>query len=375
MPSTHLRENVLRSARSLVVKLGTQLLTSPDGAGLDVDYLASLAAQVVDLRQRGIQVTVVSSGAIGAGCAELGLTQRPTDLAEQQAVAAVGQRRLMTHMHDAFAPHGVNVAQLLVTRADFDDRVRFLNIRNCIGHLHELACLPIVNENDTVAVDELRFGDNDMVAALLTNALRADALLLLTVVDGILDSSNTKIDLIESLDDATSVARAEKSMLGSGGIQSKIEAARVAADAGEIAVIANGREPHVLTRLLNAEKLGTVFVPAERKLDSRRRWIGLTRRPGGRIGVDDGAADALMTRGKSLLAIGIRDVQGRFDVGDVVSVCRSDGAEIARGLTNYNAADLRHIMGKRSSEFETLLGRQAFAEVIHRDNLLVNPRT
>ena len=372
MPSTSLRQTVLRNARSLVVKLGTQLLTRRDGPGIDTAYLGTMADQITTLRQRGIQVTLVSSGAIGAGCAELGLAKRPADVAEQQAVAAVGQRRLMSHMHDVFEPRGIKVAQLLLTRGDFDDRLRFLNFRNCIGHLHRMGCLPIINENDTVATDELRFGDNDMLAALTASALRAEVLVLLTVVPGILDERNRTLDLIEAAQEARAVARQEKSALGTGGIQSKIESARIVTDAGELAVIADGRDPDVLLRLLDGQKLGTVFAPAVRKLDSRRRWIGLTRRPSGSVTVDDGAARALTAQGKSLLASGIRAVAGRFDAGDVVAVRDAAGTEIARGLSNYSAQDVHCIMGKRSSQFQKLLGRPGFAEVIHRDNLHVH---
>lgn len=379
MPSTTLRKTVLAAAQRVVVKMGTQLLSrptdaDPKGPGLDAAYLRSIARQIAQLRQRGMEVTLVSSGAIGAGCAELGLTTRPTDIAQQQAAAAVGQRGLMTLMHQAFRPHGLKVAQLLLTRADFEDRVRFLNLRNCITHLHRIGCVPVINENDTVAVDELRFGDNDMLAALVCNALRADALVLLTVVDGILDADGQRIDLITDNDDAKAFARTDKTAFGSGGITSKIEAARTVTQAGEIAVIAHGREPRVLVKLFdgNANKIGTVFTPASKKLNSRSRWIGLTRRPAGTIIVDDGADQALRRQGRSLLAIGIVEIQQRFDRGQVVRVRNREGLEIARGLTNYSADELNQIKGKRSNQIDKILGKPAYAEVIHRDNLVIH---
>jgi len=377
MPSTTLRQKVLAKARRIVVKLGTQLLTRGNGDSLqlDVRFIRRMADQIVELRQGGRQVTVVCSGAIGAGCGALGVESRPTDVADMQAMAAVGQRLLMTHFHDAFARHNIEVGQVLLTRGDFDDRTRFLNLRNCLTHLQRLDCVPVINENDTVAVDELRFGDNDLLAALVTNALRADALVILTVVDGLLDNDENVIDLVDNVRSAGSFARDDQTAMGSGGMTTKLEAARLATEAGEITVIANGREKNVLPRLFGAESIGTVFVPASRKLDSRARWIGLTKRPAGKIVIDQGAVTALCARGRSLLAIGITDTSGRFDRGDVLSVRDPDGAEVARGLTNYNAGELKLIAGMRSNQFEKVLGRAAYPEVIHRDNLVVTGGT
>ncbi len=374
--STQIRKDVLGKARSVVIKVGSQLMTSisTGGSDLDIDYLRDMARQIVELRARRVQVTLVSSGAIAAGCAEMGLERRPRDVADQQAVAAVGQRRLMTHLHDAFAPHGLKVAQLLLTRGDFDDRDRFLNIRNCVGHLHRRDCLPVINENDTVAVEELRFGDNDLLAALTCNALRADALVLLTVVDGLLDDQGNTVDPVEDIGSVLGMARAQVSTLGTGGMITKLEAARLVTEAGEIAVVADGRVPDVLARLFAAEPLGTIFVPARRKLDSRSRWIGLTKRAAGTVTVDAGAAAALSRRGKSLLASGITGTTGQFERGEVVLIRDDAGREIARGLTNYNADELRLIMGKRSNQFQKVLHRPAYDEVVHRDNLVVVSR-
>ncbi|MFA9477500.1 glutamate 5-kinase [Phycisphaerales bacterium AB-hyl4] len=373
MPSTELRQTVLCNARRIVVKVGTGLLTSPDPdrPGLDLNYIRRIARQIAGLREQGYEVTLVASGAIGAGCLELGLKQRPRDVADLQAVAAVGQRKLMAHMHQAFARQKIHVAQMLVTRGDFDDRVRFLNIRNCVTRIHEHGCIPIINENDTVAVDELRFGDNDMLAALTANAIRADALLLLTVVDGLLDEQGNRVDLIDNVTDMLSLARRDTSQWGTGGMLSKLEATRVVTEAGEIAVIANGQEKNVLARLLAGEALGSVFVPATRKLDSRQRWIALTARPAGTITIDEGAVRAVTGRGKSLLATGIADITGRFERGDVALIRDPRGREVARGLSNYSADELRLIRGKRSTQFANILGRSAYDEVIHRNNLVV----
>lgn len=379
MPSTAIRQEVLTQARRVVVKIGTQLLTKDterDGkkcVGLDTRFIGNIAGQVAKLRQQAVEVTLVSSGAIGAGCVELGLTKRPTDVAEAQAVAAVGQRRLMTAWHTAFARRKLGVGQVLLTRSDFDDRGRFLNIRNCVSRLHEMGCVPILNENDTVAVEELRFGDNDFLAGLTTNALRADVLVMLTVVDGLLDESGQVVDRVDDVIGALSQVRAERSGWGSGGMGSKLEAARVVTEAGEVAVVASGREKDVVMRLLSGERLGTVFAPADRKLDSRQRWIGLTARPAGTVTVDDGAAKAVREKGKSLLATGITAMTGRFERGDVLLVRDTAGKEIGRGLSNYSGEELRLIAGKRSSEFAKLLGRPGYSAVIHRDHLVLSP--
>lgn len=370
MNSHEWRQQHLASARRVVIKFGTAALTGSDRK-LDLQVIRSIAAQVAALRQRGVEVTLVSSGAIGSGVAELGLKRKPKDVAGQQAVAAVGQRGLMTHYHDAFAEHGLKVGQLLLTRSDFDDRTRFLNIRNCVARLHEMGCVPIANENDTVAVEEIRFGDNDMLAALMSNALGADALLIFTVVAGLLDGNNQCIDIVPNVAQAFGVVRAEKSALGTGGMRSKLEAARIVTDAGQAAIIASGREPNAITRVFTGEMLGTLFLPQPRRLDSRERWIGLTARPAGAVQVDDGAHQALRHRGKSLLAKGVIATTGEFEEGDVVLVLDATGAEIARGLTNFSAGDLRQIMGKRSAEFDKILGRPSYEEVVHRDNLVL----
>ncbi len=371
--STALRQTLLPAARRLVVKIGTQLVTrtDDDGPRLDLAYIRRIASQVARLRARGYEPTLVSSGAVGAGCLELGIDHRPRDIADLQAIAAVGQRRLMAHMNQAFQRHGLKVGQMLLTRGDFDDRTRFLNIRNCVTRLHELGCVPILNENDTVAVDEIRFGDNDLLAALMTTAIRADVLILLTNVPGLLDERGEVIDVVESVASRLSLARDERSTWGSGGMASKLEAARLVTEAGELAVIADGRQRDVLAAVLAGKPVGTVFVPAQRKLDARQRWIGLTARPAGALTIDDGAARALRQRGKSLLASGITKVRGTFRRGDVLVVRDPRGRELARGLTNYAADELELIKGKRSNQFTAILGRGAFDEVIHRNNLVL----
>ncbi len=366
------RQQYLAAIRSVVVKLGTQVLSDPEGR-LDVAFIATIADQVAALIARGATVTIVSSGAIGAGLRELGLPKRPTDLAKLQAVAAVGQRRLMDVWAAAFAAHQRPVAQLLLTREDVDDRTRFLNVRNTIAAVHDLGAVPIINENDSISTDELvkiTFGDNDILAALVTHALRADLLVLLTGVDGLLDPAGQPVRLVENVVDAHELVRADKSAGGKGGMNSKIEAARMVTESGEALVVANGREASVLPRILDGEALGTLFVPSGPKRSSRSRWIGSVR-PAGRIIVDDGAAKALVEKNRSLLPAGIVRVEGVFARGDAVSIESSDGKLIARGLCNYGNADVERIRGKRTPEVRALLAEAAYDEVVHRDNMVL----
>ncbi len=368
---TEPRAPYLAAVRSVVVKLGTQLLAGRGGR-LDEPFLSAIAAQVATLRQRGIVVTVVSSGAVGAGVGELNLPGRPTDLAKLQAVAAVGQRRLMDAWADAFAPHGLHVAQLLLTREDVDDRNRFLNLRNTIHAVHELGGVPVINENDTVSTDEIvkiTFGDNDILAALVTHAVAADLLVLLSVVDGIQNPAGEPVRLVDSIDAARDWVRTDKSALGKGGMDSKLTAARMVTDAGSAMVVANGRQVDVLIQLLDGADVGTLFVPGAKRRPARSRWIG-SARPVGTITVDAGAVTALTEKNRSLLAAGVTGVAGTFARGDVVAITSSDGRTVARGLTNYAAPEVARIKGMRTADVRALLSDAAYDEVVHRDNLV-----
>src|SRR3954452_24671502 len=336
-----IRKKYLAHVRTAVVKLGTQLLADTEGK-LDAAYVGTIAKQVATLRERGVRVTIVSSGAIGAGIRELKLAKRPTDLAQLQAVAAVGQRRLMDTWADAFEPYGLPVAQILLTREDIEARTRFLNLRNTIAAAHGLGAVPIINENDTVSTDELvkiTFGDNDILAALVTHALRADLLVLLTVVDGILDAHGKSVRLVESVEAARELVRVEKSSAGKGGMNSKVEAARMVTDSGEEMIVAKGRRGATPPGLLDGHEVGTLFVPAGRKMSSRNRWIG-SAGPAGTIVVDDGWARGVAGHTRSLFPAGLLKVEGDFDRGDVVGIQTSDGRVLARGLSNYAAADV-----------------------------------
>jgi len=371
MPGTTVRQTILTRARRIVVKIGTNAITD-DAGRLDPKAVRSLATQIADVTAGGVSVTLVASGAIGAGVGELDLPGRPKTLPMLQAVAAVGQGQLMRAFHDALVKRRLRVAQVLVTRGDFENRTRYLNIRNTLRALHELGALPILNENDAVAVDELRFGDNDIIAAHIANMQAAEVLVLLSTVDGVLADGKV-LDVIEQVDDRTlSLATGSKSKLGSGGMGSKLTAAGMVTRAGEVAVIANARTPNVLKRLLAGENVGTVFVPAKRKLSSRRRWIGQTAKPAGQIIVDAGAVTALTKHGKSLLPSGIRLVRGKFEKGATVAVLDEKGAEIARGLTNYSAEQLTAIRGLKTTQIAKALGDKPHDEAIHRNNMTLS---
>lgn len=370
MPDKAVRENIIAAATSLVVKVGTNSICHAAG-GVNPQAVAHLAGQIAPIMQAGIRVTLVASGAIGTGLAELGLKSRPGGMPMLQATAAVGQGQLMRAFYDAFARHNVKVAQVLVTRDGFENRTRYLNIRNTLGALGELGVLPIINENDTVAVDEIRFGENDVLAAMVANMLRANVLVLLTNVDGLMQDGR-KLDVVEQVDEqAMALVTTDKSKLGSGGMATKLAAARLVTGAGDVAVIANANTPDVLGKLLAGQRVGTVFVPAKHKLNSRRRWIGAAARPAGKIMVDDGAAKALTQRGKSLLPSGIVAIMGRFPKGATVAVIDSAGHEIARGLCNYAHDQLDRIKGLKTTQIAKVLGDKPYDEAIHRNNLML----
>jgi glutamate 5-kinase len=368
MPATALRNQIIAKCRRIVVKVGTNVLCDKAGR-LDPAAVDKLAAQIAAVMKSGRSVAMVSSGAIGSGMGELGLASRPKTMPQLQAAAAVGQGRLMQTFHDVFARYGVKVAQVLLTRDDFENRSRYLNIRNTLAALEEFGALAIINENDTVAVEEIRFGENDVLAALVTTMLGAQLLVFLTTVDGLM-KDGAVLDVVADVDDqAMALVRGDRSTLGSGGMGTKLAAAAMVTRAGEVAVIANATAPNVLERLLAGEKVGTVFVPAKRRLSSRRRWIGQAARPAGKIVVDSGAAKALMTGGKSLLPSGITAVAGRFERGDTIAVLDASGKEIARGLTNYSAEEIDKIKGLKTSDIAKELGEKPYDEVIHRNNM------
>ncbi len=370
-----LREETVCTARRIVVKVGTNVLAAP-GRPLDEERVRAIAEQIAALLKDGIQVVLVSSGAIGCGMSELGMDVRPPALPLLQAAASVGQGTLMARYEEHMRRHGLHAAQVLLTRDDFDDRERYLNASNTIHALMDFPCVPVINENDTISTEEIKFGDNDLLAALVTHMVRAELLVLLTTVPGLYEEkpgegSEGRIrEVVRSVDeDVQELIYEETSPDGLGGMESKVEAARIASEAGEAAIIADGRDPEILRKIISGEPVGTLFPPSADRLSSRKRWIRFTSRPQGAVRVDKGAAAAVVERGKSLLPSGITSVEGEFERGDVVRVEDAGGLEIARGLSNYSDEEVARIKGCHSSEIEGILGRQHYDEVIHRDNL------
>jgi glutamate 5-kinase len=371
MPGTAVRQNVLANARRIVVKVGTNAICQSTGRP-DEEAIAALAEQIAAATADGISVTLVASGAIGAGIGELDLDDRPKTTPHLQAAAAVGQGQLMRTFHDIFARYGVRVAQVLVTRNGFEDHQQYLNIRNTLAALEEYGALAIINENDTVAIEELRYGENDVLAAIVANMLDAELLVLLTVVDGVLRDGEV-VDVITQVDDdAMSLVSASGSKFGTGGMATKLQAANMVTRAGAAAVIANARTPKILTRLLAGDQLGTVFVPVGRKMSSKRRWIGLTASPVGKVFVDSGAARALKEGGKSLLPSGVTGVEGTFEKGDMVAVLDDQDHEIARGLTNYSSEQIETVKGLKTDKIAQVIGDKPYDEVIHRNNMAIS---
>ncbi len=365
-----------------VVKVGSRVLTGPDGR-LDRMHLGRLAQQLVALADTGKQVVLVSSGAVASGVGKLGLPARPTDLAELQAVAAVGQAHLIQTYEHFFTQYNRHAAQVLLTADDLDNRTRYLNVRNTLLTLLRFGVIPVINENDTVAVDELMttFGDNDRLAAMVAGLLPRPMLVILSDVKGLYDRDPADpgacvMPTVARVDDSTfELVRDKRTGLSKGGMASKLKAAQFVTGSGSPVIIACGRDENVLTRLHAGEELGTMFLPQSRSLAPRKRWIGFSAQCMGEVHVDEGAVRAMINDGSSLLAIGIRDVTGKFEKGDIVSIVAPDGREVARGLINYSAADVRQIRGCRSPRIAEILGQRPYEEVVHRDNMAITSQT
>jgi glutamate 5-kinase len=371
------RQEIIAEAKTVVVKVGTHVLASADGT-VDSTRVQALADQLQHIRASGRRVVLVSSGAIGAGVGQLRLGQRPSDLRHLQACAAVGQSSLMRMYQECLTPYETHTAQILLTHGDFDSRSRYLNARNTILTLLEWGCLPIINENDTVSVEEIRFGDNDNLAAMVTNLLQAPLLILLTVVDGLFsadprtEAGASLLTTVPQLDGTVlAMAGASRSALGTGGMHSKLRAARLVTTAGESVIIANGLRSGIVDAIMAAEPVGTLFLPRGSTIPAWKRWLGYTARPKGRLVVDAGARNAVQHQGRSLLPIGVAVVAGSFGKGDVVALCDLDGHEFGRGLTNYSAADAERIRGLRTDQIGEVLGSLPYEEIVHRDNLVV----
>jgi len=367
----------MKDAKRFVVKVGSALVTNR-GAGLDASAIARWAGQIAKLRQAGKELVLVSSGAIAEGMQRLGWTRRPHAMHELQAAAAVGQMGLVQVYESCFRQHGLHTAQVLLTHADLADRQRYLNARSTLLTLLGLGIVPVINENDTVVTDEIRFGDNDTLAALVTNLVEADCLIILTDQQGLYTDDprrNPQASLIRSAQSGESrledLAGGTGSTIAKGGMLTKVLAAKRAARSGAQTVIASGNEPDVLVRLAAGEAIGTLLSAQTTPLAARKQWLADHLQVAGRLGLDAGAARALRSGGKSLLPVGVKSVEGEFERGAVVACLSPEGAEIARGLVNYSAQESRRIAGRASSEIEAILGYIDEVELIHRDNLVL----
>ena len=370
-----LRQAVTSAAQTVVVKIGTNVLTLPEGT-LNYERIERLAEEIHTISQGGRRVVLVSSGAVGAGVSLLGLKGRPTDLAKLQAVAAVGQAHLIETYDRTFSKHGRRAAQVLLTAEDIDDRIRYLNVRNTLLSILDFGAVPIVNENDTVSVDELltTFGDNDRLAALVANLVRAPLLVILSDIEGLFDGdpalkTSRLVPTVERIDERIySFVRDRKTGLSKGGMASKLEAARLVTTAGENVIIASGKQVDALTQIMAGEPVGTLFVAQGKSITPFKRWLG-SAQTRGRIQLDAGARRAIVEQGRSLLAAGVTHVHGDFKKGDLVALCDMEGNVVARGLTNYAAADADRIKGLKSAKIAQVLGKCPYEEIIHRDNL------
>ena len=365
------RQNI-KKAKRIVVKVGTSVLASRDLA-LDVAWMKNFAKEVCLLMKQGREVIVVSSGAIAAGMHLLKIKKRPHSLPEQQACAALGQGYLIKMYEEHFKKSGFHVAQILITWEDIRERRRYLNAENTLHTLLSKKVVPIINENDTVSVDEIKFGDNDKLSALIANLVGADALIMLTDVEGLRVGLERKcIDVVREID-----SRLEKAACGTdkecslGGMKTKLEACKIAMSSGVYCVVANGRKKDILSKIIKGERVGTLFVPNKAKMQARKRWIAYNAKAHGKIIVDAGAREVLAKKNKSLLACGVKGVEGKFSYGDVVAIVDGKGIEFAKGLSNYSAEDLVKIKGMSTKESERVVTEAFYQEVVHRDNLVV----
>jgi glutamate 5-kinase len=363
--------HALEKAKRIVVKVGTSVLAAGD-FGLDKAWVKDFARQVAFLLKQGKEIIIVSSGAIAAGMHLLDIKKRPHSLPEQQACAAVGQGKLMDIYEEFFTKEGFHVAQILLTKEDIRDRQRYLNAKNTLHTLLTKSVLPIINENDTVATDEIKFGDNDRLSALVANLVGADILIMLTDVEGLCIGSK-KLDIVTSID-----SQIEKEALGTsreysrGGMKTKLEACKIVMASGVYCIIADGRKKDILLKIIEGgENTGTIFVPKRSKMQARKRWIAYNTKSQGKIIVDDGAKEALVKKNSSLLACGVKAVEGSFSYGDVVSIACSNGIEFAKGLSNYSSGDLEKIKGMGTKEAEKVIKKGFYQEAVHRDNLVI----
>ena len=371
------RELLLKNVQKIVVKVGTSTLTKSDGQ-LNIEKIKKIVLELSNLSDKGYDVALVTSGAVGAGMGMLNMPERPKTLSEKQAVSAVGQVSLMHLYQTLFQEHNKVIGQLLLTKGEFSDRRRYLNVRNVCNTFFDKKIIPVINENDAIVADELKVGDNDTMSALVSGLIDADLVIILSDIDGLYNKNPQKYDdakLIELVGDITedvkNMAGREGSKFGTGGMITKIIAAEMATKIGTNLVIANGDDPKNITRVVEKENIGTLFVRKNKKISSKKYWLAYGTNKKGIVTVDEGAEKALLS-GKSLLPVGIKSVEGRFDEGAVIKIENLKKEIIATGITNYSSDEIEVIKGKQSEEIEGILGYQYHADVVHIDNMLVN---
>ncbi len=370
------RNDILRQLKRVVIKVGSGVISTAEG--LDGLMVAQLASDICDFCERGIEVILVSSGAVAAGRNSLGIEGRPKTIPQKQAAAAIGQPRIMRAYKEVFGRRNRVAAQVLLTRDDLSNRRRYLNAHNTLDTLLEYGVTPIVNENDTVVVEEIRFGDNDNLSALVASLMEADLLLILSDVDGFYDGDPgcakgaQFLPLIEKITpEIIAMAGTSRGTLGTGGMLTKLQAAQKAGLAGIPTLIVNGRAPGILCKVIEGDAVGSLFLASTSKLNARKRWIALTMQPSGKILLDEGAVRAVADSGKSLLPTGIVALEGEFERGDAVHICERNGALFAIGVANYNYLELAQIKGHKCAEIEQILGYQYRDEAVYRNNLVL----
>jgi glutamate 5-kinase len=374
------RKKILKNTKRILVKIGSGVLSGKDG--LDLEIIENLVDEIAEFSKKGHQFVIVSSGAIASGMQRMGFKNRLQSLPEKQAAAAIGQGRLMRVYSNAFGKYDLAVSQILLTTSDLTDRQRFLNTRNTLSVLMDWGVIPIINENDTVAVDEIKFGDNDNLAAMMANIMEANLLINLTNTEGLYDrdpkgaKKPRLISLVtEITDEIEAAASSEADPLGMGGMKSKVIAAKKVTAFGIPFIIAPGKSKGILHNILSGEETGTLFLPMDTHLKSKKYWIAFTLRAHGKIYIDDGAARAIIHQGKSLLPSGIIRIEGDFNVGDPIACVCADGTMVAKGLVNYSSNDIDKIKGLQTSRIEQVLGSKPYDEIIHRDNMAVSKPT
>ena len=370
-------KNIFDSCNKIVIKIGTNLLADKE-KGINLERIENIVRNVSHIQSLGKHVVIVSSGAIGAGVAALNLKKRPKSIPEKQAAAAIGQPLLMEAYENAFRKERCNIAQVLLTKDDFISRPRYLNARNTFSVLFEKGVVPIINENDTVAVEEIKLGDNDNLSSMVANLVEADLLIILSDVDGLFTDDpavNHKADLIPLVEKVTSniekLAKSSKTDLSTGGMITKLQAAKRCVSSGIAVVITSGKNPEVFEEILSGNFKGTLFLPADKKINVRKKWIGYVSHPKGFLVIDEGAKNALLKKNKSLLPSGILEVHGEFKSNDTISVKSINNLEIARGVSGFSSDDLKKIKGRNTIEIERILGHKLRDEVIHKDNLVL----